>query len=119
MKNFLMQTAICFVLILYGAFLFSQTTRLAGPGDPVITSIKLAPGEPVIVPGCKVATSGGYLRPNANGNAEPRFTGSGAVQPEPSDEQIAQWVRARLKEGQIITIYPDKRGMFVTTECQH
>jgi hypothetical protein len=97
-----------------------------GQDLPKIKSIKLLPGDPIVVAGCKVDYSGGYLRPTKStassalsDTVRPYFSPAGNDPlPEPSDAEIGEWVRSQIKAGRIVSIYPDKRGLFVTTECQ-
>jgi len=82
-------------IFLIGGTLMAQT----------IISVKLLPGKPIVVPGCKVRIAGGYWE-RENGNRHL------------SNEEIGRDVRQNLKAGMIGTIYPDEDGVFVTNECQ-
>jgi hypothetical protein len=97
--------------------------------DVHVVSVKLAPGKPIVIPGCKVETSGGYLQTSFNlqpwatllnkSNAtDEEWRAYYLAQRDLGDAEIGAAIRADLKRGIIDTLYPDYDGIFITSECQ-
>jgi hypothetical protein len=96
-------------LLVLGLALVAQEQR---PFEkPRIVSIKMGPGRPIIVAGCKVEVAGGYWYPPQTAEDPGRTRNL-------TNEEIGRNVRQDLKAGMIVTIYPDEGGVFVTEECQ-
>lgn len=89
---------------------------------PTIASIKLMPSQPIVVAGCVPGHVGGYLRVFPDSPREelgPSFSAGGVIDyQDPDDAAVGRYVKAQLKKGIMVTFYPDKGGIFVTSECQ-
>jgi|HubBroStandDraft_5_1064220.scaffolds.fasta_scaffold1212633_2 hypothetical protein len=79
---------------------------------PWFVSIKRLPSKPIVVPGCKVDSSSGYL------NMPERKDQEGYGDRNLTDEELGRFIKKELKAGIISTIYPDEGGIFVVSECQ-
>jgi hypothetical protein len=85
------------------ALALALTVVAQEPSKPVIATIKELPSEPILAGTC-VSSTAGYLEKGGRTQL--------------TEEEIGNAVFGALKEGYIVTLYPQsKRGVFVNFEC--
>jgi hypothetical protein len=91
-------------LFLIAAFVLIVLVLSGQETKPQITTITMLPSEPPLVPAKCTASWSGYLEKNGRTKM--------------AEAEIAKFVRSSLRDGYVLTIYPEsKRGVFVNMEC--